>query len=217
MIYDTRNRTNLDKLADHTKIAAYKWYQYCMDNQIQVLIYETIRTVAQQKQNVANGKSQTMKSYHLVGQALDWVLVDTKGNTLWNDYKTANGMKVINYAKSIGFDSGHDWGWDSPHLQYNYNGYGTDTFGKIKVDKGELTMTQFEQLSARIKELEAQVQNKANIKSDSTVDQSHRESWNWAIAEGIIKGDGKSMNPSGALSRQQMATMLKRYHDKLVK
>ncbi|WP_080647730.1 M15 family metallopeptidase [Lysinibacillus sphaericus] len=216
MIYDTRNRTNLDKLADHTKVAAYKWYNYCINNQIQLLIYETIRTVAQQKQNVANGKSQTMKSYHLVGQALDWVLVDSKGNTLWNAYKTANGMKVINYAKSIGFVSGHDWGWDSPHLQYEHKGYGTDIFGKIKVDKGELTMSQYNELSAKIKELEEQLKNKANIKTDTVVDETHMESWDWAIAQGIIKGDGKSMNPTGALSRQQMATMLKRYHDKYI-
>ncbi|WP_370568728.1 S-layer homology domain-containing protein [Lysinibacillus sp. HST-98] len=32
--------------------------------------------------------------------------------------------------------------------------------------------------------------------------------------EGIIKGDGKSMNPKGVLTREQMATVLKRYHNK---
>jgi len=73
-----------------------------------------------------------MKSYHIVGQALDWVLVDSKKNALWNSYHTPNADKVINYAKSIGFVSGRDWGWDAPHLQYEYKGYGTDTFGKAK-------------------------------------------------------------------------------------
>lgn len=137
MIYDERNRNNLDKLADNTKIAAYKWYQYCIDNEIQVLIYETIRTVEQQRKNVANGASQTMKSYHLVGQALDFVPVDSKGKTLWNGYNHSNIQKALNYARKIGFELGYDWGWDSPHLQYNYKGYGTDTFGKVKMEKKE--------------------------------------------------------------------------------
>lgn len=216
MIYDTRNRTNLDKLADHTKIAANKWYQYCIDNQIQVLIYETIRTIEQQRENVANGKSQTMQSYHLVGQALDFVPVDSKGNTLWNGYNAKTIQQAIKYAKSIGFESGYDWGWDSPHLQYNYKGYGTDTYGKIK-DDGGLSVSQYNELSKRIKGIEIIIEGKANIKSDSPVADAHKESWEWAIKEGIIKGDGKGMNPTGALTRQQMATMLKRYHDKLVK
>jgi len=53
MIYDKRNRENLNKLADNTKNLAYKWYQYCISNGIEVLIYETIRSVEQQKTNVA--------------------------------------------------------------------------------------------------------------------------------------------------------------------
>lgn len=140
MIYDTRNRTNLDKLADNTKVKAYQLYQYCIDNQIQILIYETIRTKEKQAENVRKGVSKTMNSWHLTGQALDWVLVDSKGTALWNGYKTTNGLKVINYAKSIGFTSGHDWGWDSPHLQYDKIKYGKDTFGKVTTivkDEGE--------------------------------------------------------------------------------
>lgn len=129
-IYDTRNRANLAKLGDNTKVLANKLYNYCIEQGIQILIYETIRTVAQQKENVRKGASQTMQSYHIVGQALDFVLVDSKGNALWNAYKTANADKVINYAKKLGFESGRDWGWDAPHLQYKYKGYGTDTFGK---------------------------------------------------------------------------------------
>lgn len=129
-IYDARNRTNLAKLGDNTKVLANALYQYCIDEGIQILIYETIRTVAQQRENVRKGVSKTMNSYHIVGQALDFVLVDSKGTALWSGYKTANADKVINYAKKLGFESGRDWGWDAPHLQYKYRGYGTDTFGK---------------------------------------------------------------------------------------
>lgn len=134
MIYDERNRQNIAKLADNTKVATLKWYQYCIDNGIQILIYETIRSVETQRQNVAKGASQTMKSYHLVGQALDFVPVNDKGTALWNGYNSKDIKKAFDYARKLGFECGHDWGWDSPHLQYNYKGYGTDTFGKIKVD-----------------------------------------------------------------------------------
>ncbi|MEX3743577.1 hypothetical protein [Lysinibacillus xylanilyticus] len=45
----------------------------------------------------------------------------------------------------------------------------------------------------------------------------YKDPWEWAIKEGIIIGDGKDPNPVGALTRQQTATRLKRYHDKYIK
>lgn len=135
MKYHNRNVSNLNKLADNTKAAAFKWYQYCIDNGIEVLIYETIRTVEQQREYVRKGASQTMRSYHLVGQALDFVPIQSNGTEDWNGYNKepwASAIRYANYAKQIGFEWGGDWkGFvDSPHLQYNYKGYGTDTFGK---------------------------------------------------------------------------------------
>ncbi|HHK5556196.1 M15 family metallopeptidase [Bacillus cereus] len=132
MKYHNRNVSNLNKLADNTKAAAFKWYQYCIDNGIEVLIYETIRTVEQQREYVRKGASQTMRSYHLVGQALDFVPVQSNGTEDWNGYNKEPWASAIRYAKQIGFEWGGDWkGFvDSPHLQYNYKGYGTDTFGK---------------------------------------------------------------------------------------
>lgn len=134
--YDSRNRENIAKLADNTKAAALKWYDYLIANKIDLLIYETIRTEAQQRENVAKGASQTMKSYHLVGQALDFVPVDGK-KTLWNGYGSGGVKKAVAYAKKLGFEWGGDWkGFvDKPHLQFNYKGYGTDTFGKKSVSK----------------------------------------------------------------------------------
>lgn len=132
MKYHNRNVSNLNKLADNTKAAAFKWYQYCIDNGIEVLIYETIRTVEQQHEYVRKGASQTMRSYHLVGQALDFVPIQSNGTEDWNGYNKEPWASAIRYAKQIGFEWGGDWkGFvDSPHLQYNYKGYGTDTFGK---------------------------------------------------------------------------------------
>ncbi|MFF3147463.1 M15 family metallopeptidase, partial [Streptomyces sp. NPDC057927] len=130
--YDTRNRENIAKLGDNTKAQTLKWYKFCEDNNIEILIYETIRTIEQQRVNVANGASQTMQSYHIIGQALDFVPIDNNGNALWNGYKQSDIQKAIRYAKTLGFEWGGDWVSfvDSPHLQYNYKGYGSDTFGK---------------------------------------------------------------------------------------
>lgn len=135
MINDKRNRTNLDKLAVNTRNKAYQWYEWCVKNGYEILVYETIRTAEKQRENIKNGKSQTMKSYHLVGQALDWVCIDSKGNALWNGYNSPAAQKIIKHAKSLGFVSGYDWGWDAPHLQYEYKGYGTDTFKKAEPKK----------------------------------------------------------------------------------
>lgn len=188
MTYDERNRTNLDKLADHTRLAAYKWYQYCIDNKIDILIYETIRTKEKQAENVRKGASQTMRSYHIVGQALDFVpILDAKGTAGWsiNEYTRKNLMVAINYAKSLGFTWGGDWdsdsNWrdetflDTPHLQFNFTGYGKDTFGKLKGNGEELTMSQYNDLLAKINkqdekiaQLEKQLKNKTNLSLNET-------------------------------------------------
>lgn len=137
MIYDKRNRGNIADLGDNTKVLALAWYDYLVKNGIQVLIYETIRTLATQKAYVARGASQTLDSYHIVGQALDFVLVDAKGNALWNGYGSVEGRKAIAEAKRLGFEWGGDWSSfvDKPHLQNNHRGYGTDTFGRNPVTK----------------------------------------------------------------------------------
>lgn len=127
--YDKRNRDNIAKLAPNTRKAALVWYEWLIDNEMDVLIYETIRTKQLQQQYVATGKSQTMKSYHLVGQALDFVPVDSEdGSTLWGGYGSADMKKAVAKAKALGFVWGGDWASfvDKPHLQYEHRGYGTD-------------------------------------------------------------------------------------------
>ncbi|EPT8902869.1 DUF5776 domain-containing protein, partial [Listeria monocytogenes] len=129
--YYSRSLANVNKLADNTKVAARKLLDWAENSGIEVLIYETIRTKEQQSANVASGASQTMRSYHLVGQALDFVMA--KGKTVdWGAYRSDKGKKFVAKAKSLGFEWGGDWSGfvDNPHLQFNYKGYGTDTFGK---------------------------------------------------------------------------------------
>jgi peptidoglycan LD-endopeptidase CwlK len=130
MRYDSRNRATIKELAPNTRAAAEKWYDYCVKNNVEILIYEARRTEAEQRANVARGASQTMKSYHLVGQAIDFVPVDSKGNAIWSTtaYKKEPFKSAIAQAKKLGFEWGGDWkGFvDCPHLQFNYKGYGTD-------------------------------------------------------------------------------------------
>ncbi|EJB4740756.1 M15 family metallopeptidase [Listeria monocytogenes] len=129
--YYSRSLANVNKLADNTKVAARKLLDWAENSGIEVLIYETIRTKEQQSANVASGASQTMRSYHLVGQALDFVMA--KGKTVnWGAYRSDKGKKFVAKAKSLGLEWGGDWSGfvDNPHLQFNYKGYGTDTFGK---------------------------------------------------------------------------------------
>jgi peptidoglycan LD-endopeptidase CwlK len=135
--YHERNLENLQKLGDKTKAVAVKWYEYLIDNGIDVLIYETIRTKEQQAENVRKGASKTMKSYHLVGQALDFVPVKD-GKADWNGYDDPAIKKAIAKAKEFGFTWGGDWDndgqttderfVDKPHLQYDKIPYGSDTF-----------------------------------------------------------------------------------------
>ncbi|MNW39610.1 Peptidoglycan L-alanyl-D-glutamate endopeptidase CwlK precursor [compost metagenome] len=162
MKYDTRNRTNLDKLAPNTRKAAYAWYEYCIKIGANILIYETIRTIETQKKYLADGKSKTLKSYHLVGQALDFVPVNASGATDYNGYGATLIKQAITEAKRLGFEWGGDWKTfvDKPHLQFNYRGYGTDkvldvvkTESREDEDKLELTTSQKKMLVTALKGL----------------------------------------------------------------
>lgn len=80
----------------------------------------------------------------------------------------------------------------------------------------ELTVTQYKELKQEITVLKNILAEKANIQSNQEVGKSHQKAWEWAIKEGLVQGDGKSMNPAGVITREQMVTILKRYHDKYI-
>lgn len=129
MYYEKRNMSNLMKLAKNTKKAALQWYEYCKDKELNILVYETVRSVEKQREYVNSGASQTMQSYHLVGQALDFVAVNKEGKALWESYENLGIKNAISHAKRLGFTWGGDWKMvDKPHLQFLYKGYGTDPF-----------------------------------------------------------------------------------------
>lgn len=82
-------------------------------------------------------------------------------------------------------------------------------------------MSQYEELQKENKQLKQELTEMkellVGIKSNAMVSPAHKEDWEWAIEEGVIRGDGKCMNPTDTLTRQQMATMLKRFYDKFIK
>ena len=136
-VYHERNMKNIAQLGDKTKAVVLKVYAEAIKAEINILIYSTIRTLAEQKKNVASGASQTMKSYHLVGQALDVVLCNGEDDD-WKGYSKPDFKKFIAIAKKHGLTWGGDWDndgssrdetfVDSPHFQYGKIGYGKDTF-----------------------------------------------------------------------------------------
>ena len=205
MYYDKRNRATLNELADNTKKKAYQWYNYCIENNIEILIYEAIRTKKEQQDNVNRGVSKTLRYYHLVGQALDFVPVKN-GKAVWNGYKAPDIQKAFAYARSIGFVLGHDWGWDSPHLQFEHKGYGTDTFGKIKVETEGLTVSQYNEIMKRLDGIEKALKNKMDIQAPRKAGTSHATSWQKATSNKVVNGE----NPQNFVTREQMTTILDR-------
>lgn len=166
---DQRNIATINELAANTKAAALKWYEYCKEQGIEILIYDALRTEAEQRANIANGVSKTMKSYHIVGQALDFVPIDPKnGSALWNGYGAADIKKAISKAKALGFEWGGDWkGFvDKPHLQFNYKGYGTDTFksvAKLATAKQTATPTKKDTIKSIQTELNKRYKTKLTV------------------------------------------------------
>ena len=88
-------------------------------------ISEGLRTVERQKELVAQKKSQTMKSRHIVGEAADiCVLIDGKANWDFENYrKVADVFKECAKELGVKITWGGDWTSfkDGPHFQIELN------------------------------------------------------------------------------------------------
>ena len=94
---------------------------------VDFLVVEGVRTVAQQRENVAKGASQTMNSYHLpqadgLGHAVD--LAPLVGGAIpWNDWAQfkdlADVVKACAAELGVPVEWGGDWKTfkDGPHFQ----------------------------------------------------------------------------------------------------
>lgn len=94
---------------------------------IDFTVGETLRTVERQKELVAKGASQTMKSRHLTGHAIDLYALKN-GVVVWELplYKEI-AKAMLQAAKELGVDL--EWGgnWktlvDGPHFQLTWKSY----------------------------------------------------------------------------------------------
>ncbi len=75
--------------------------------------------------------------------------------------------------------------------------------------KGELTMSQYTELLNKIKQLEEALKTKQPIISSQQASKTHNAAWEWLKNQGITDGS----SPQNFLTREQFATMLKRYQD----
>lgn len=94
-----------------------------------IFILEWTRSEATQRANVAKGASKTMKSYHLVGLAVDIVFVADMMDDGKLNFKADAYKELGEYWETLGGVWGGRWGddpntsriegWDSGHFQYN--------------------------------------------------------------------------------------------------
>lgn len=90
-------------------------------------ITEGVRSLERQKELFSSGKSQTMRSRHLTGHAVDiGVLVD--GNLTWKFPKyqlVADHIKKVAKELGIPLEWGGDWASfkDGPHFQLPWSAY----------------------------------------------------------------------------------------------
>ena len=84
-------------------------------------VIDGVRSMARQRELVAQGKSKTFNSYHLYGLAADLVpYID--GKYRWDDDDLfagiENAMKSVIKEYDLPIEWGYDkWNWDKPHWQ----------------------------------------------------------------------------------------------------
>jgi peptidoglycan L-alanyl-D-glutamate endopeptidase CwlK len=101
-------------------------------SEVDFIITDGKRTLAEQKKHVANGASKTMRSRHLTGHAVDYVAyVKADGNKMKISYswsymkKVADAFKAASATLKIPVDWGGDWKKfkDSPHIELKKSVY----------------------------------------------------------------------------------------------
>jgi peptidoglycan L-alanyl-D-glutamate endopeptidase CwlK len=125
--FSERSKRNLDVHPDLKAVAI----RALKISEIDFIIVDGGRTLAEQRNYVRTGKSKTMKSRHLNGFAFDFVAIDPKtGKVSWAlplMKKVADACKQA--AKELKIPGGVEWGgdWksfkDTPHIQLSARYY----------------------------------------------------------------------------------------------
>ena len=234
MVSVTTTCRDINELTTNAKLACQLLFQECYKSGIvDIFITETYRSQERQNYLYAQGRTRagkivtwTLESNHKPRRA--WDIAVSPPKSLY-DNTTLNKVGVI--AKKLGIVWGGTWtnNMDKPHFEIPPNwklpkGYKLEgtvivpisssvKVQLIKNDKGELTMSEYKELSAKIKELEAQIKSKQPITPSRKASESHKVAWEWAIKEGLTNGE----NPQNDITREQQMTILKRFYDKYVK
>jgi peptidoglycan L-alanyl-D-glutamate endopeptidase CwlK len=96
-------------------------------SEIDFAVLEGVRSTARQEQLVRAGASQTMRSRHLTGHAVDLGAI-VGGTVRWDwalYYKIADAMKAASAELNIPIEWGGDWVSfkDGPHFQLPWEDY----------------------------------------------------------------------------------------------
>lgn len=123
--FSQRSLRNLDVHPDLVKVAK----RALELSEVDFIITDGGRSVAEQRENVRKGASKTMNSRHLTGHALDFVaLVDRRVTyddkpmrTIAAAFKAA-GNEILGPGR---IEWGGDWkgSWDKPHIQLSRKYY----------------------------------------------------------------------------------------------
>lgn len=95
----------LEDLADHFRPLAEKLVAYCINERVQVMIIDTLRTPEEQEENIRKGVSWTRNSKHLTGEAIDIAPLNVLGLKNW-----APNHEDWTTIGKVGEDLGLVWG-----------------------------------------------------------------------------------------------------------
>ncbi|MFC7687205.1 M15 family metallopeptidase [Ureibacillus sp. GCM10028918] len=226
----TANR-DINELTSAARLACKLLFQECYKAEIRdIFITETYRSQERQNYLYAQGRTRsgqivtwTKSSNHMARLAWDIAVAPPK-----KLYDVATLNKVGAIAKKLNITWGGTWpnNIDRPHFEVKANwimpkGYKLEgdvvvpTSSNVRVQlikEEELTLSQYEELKNEIEALKKELEKKVNSNSSADVGTSHKEDYEWAKSVGLTDGS----NPAGALTRQQLYTVLKRYHETFV-
>jgi peptidoglycan L-alanyl-D-glutamate endopeptidase CwlK len=95
---------------------------------VRFIVTEGVRTMERQAQLAREGRSQTMRSRHLTGHAVDLAVLDDTGKARWDApaYRAlAVEMKAAAAVEGVQIEWGGDWRsfFDGPHFQLPWASY----------------------------------------------------------------------------------------------
>jgi peptidoglycan L-alanyl-D-glutamate endopeptidase CwlK len=95
---------------------------------VRFIVVEGLRTMERQAQLAREGRSQTMRSRHLTGHAVDLAVLDDDGKARWDApaYRAlAAEMKAAAVVEGVPVEWGGDWRsfFDGPHFQLPWDHY----------------------------------------------------------------------------------------------